>query len=136
MVAVSIALLVPQTVLKPFVQCAVNERIAVAREIGTRLVTGKRRGPLSILVNRVFDLNFTIYKLKYGLNFAMNKLHQIGTAAVLGVGGWLVVRGETEIGTGLAKVRDPWSDAINGFRELGATRTRYKLLAKALGTAC
>ena len=146
MAAVSILILVPQTVLVPFVQRAVNERIpkriAVTREIGAGLVTGKKRGPLSILINRVFDLNFTIYKLKYGLNFSMNALHHVGTAAVLGVGGWLVVNGQTEIGTvvafvtGLAKVRDPWSDVINWFRDLSATKTRYKLLAKALGGAC
>jgi ABC-type bacteriocin/lantibiotic exporter with double-glycine peptidase domain len=146
MAAVSIVLLVPQTVLVPFVQRAVNERIAkriaVTREIGAGLVVGKRKGSLSLLINRVFDLNFTIYKLKYGLNFTMNALHHVGTAAVLGVGGWLVVRGETEIGTvvafatGLAKVRDPWSDAINWFRDLSSTRTRYALLAKALGTPC
>ena len=146
MAGLSILLLVPQTILVPFVQRAVNERIAkriaVTREIGAGLVHGKRRGTLSVLINRVFDLNFMIYKLKYGLNFSMNALHHVGTAAVLGVGGWLVVQGQTEIGTvvafvtGLAKVRDPWSDVINWFRDLSATKTRYALLAKALGGAC
>ncbi|WP_375459284.1 hypothetical protein [uncultured Enterovirga sp.] len=56
-----------------------------------------------------------VYELKFSMNFLMNLCHQLGIAGILGVGGWFVVRGQTEIGTvvafisGLATIKDPWT---------------------------
>jgi ABC-type bacteriocin/lantibiotic exporter with double-glycine peptidase domain len=57
---------------------------------------------------------------------------------VLGVGGWFVVSGQTEVGTvvafvsGLAKINDPWGDLVNWFRDLTVTGTKYRLISSAI----
>lgn len=69
----------------------------------------------------------------------MNFLNHMGIADVLVVGAWLVLQGRTEIGTvvafisGLARLNDPWGNLVNYFRELEATRVKYRLIADAAG---
>lgn len=35
---------------------------------------------------------------KYGMNFLMNPLYQLGIIGILAVGGWLVLQVKTEVG--------------------------------------
>ena len=68
----------------------------------------------------------------------MNLCHQWGIAGILGIGGWLVVSGKTEVGTivafisGLATIKDPWDDLATWFQTLMVTRGRYQLFREAL----
>ena len=72
------------------------------------------------------------------MNFLMNLCHQLGIAAILGVGGWFVVIGKTQIGTvvafisGLGTVKDPWDDLATWLQTMMVTRARYKLMRDAL----
>lgn len=50
-------------------------------------------------IERVFDLNMGIYKLKYGMNLGMNLMYAFATAAALGVGGWFAATGRIDVGT-------------------------------------
>ena len=68
----------------------------------------------------------------------MNLMHHLGVATALGVGGYHILQGLTEIGTvvafisGLGKVIDPSGDVVNWFREMTAVRMRYRLLVDAM----
>jgi len=44
---------------------------------------------------------------KYGTNFLMNLLHQLGIIGILAVGCWLVLQGNTEVGTIVAFIHRP-----------------------------
>jgi ABC-type bacteriocin/lantibiotic exporter with double-glycine peptidase domain len=149
MALVAFAVFSPQIVIVPMIQRAINRRvarrIATLREVSAAMVGARAgSGGLNILqeqrIDQVFSFNMGIFKLKFSMNFVMNLLHHAGTAGVLGIGGWFVVTGETEVGTvvafisGLAKINDPWGDLVNWFRDLSSTATRYALIADAMNT--
>ncbi len=149
MALVAFAVFSPQIVIVPVMQRAINRRvarrIATLREVSAAMVGARANaGALDLLqeerIDRVFAFNMGIFKLKFSMNFLMNLLHHAGTAGVLGIGGWFVVTGETEVGTvvafisGLAKINDPWGDLVNWFRDLSSTSTRYGLIADAMNT--
>jgi hypothetical protein len=79
-----------------------------------------------------------IYKLKFGMNLAMNLMHYFAVAVALGVGGWFAVEGRIEVGTvvavvsGLGKLNDPWGDLVNWGRELSVDGVKYRLFADAV----
>ena len=149
MALVAFAVFSPQIVIVPVMQKAINRRvahrIATLREVSAAMVGARAgTGSLDIMqearIDRVFAFNMGIFKLKFSMNFVMNLLHHAGTAGVLGIGGWFVVTGQTEVGTvvafisGLAKINDPWGDLVNWFRDLSSTSTRYGLIADAMNT--
>jgi ABC-type bacteriocin/lantibiotic exporter with double-glycine peptidase domain len=150
MAAVAAVLFLPQFLFIPFLQRAINQRteqrIKVMRGLSVEIVdeAAERRGPRQTgryrrQVGDIYRLNMQIYRRKFSMNFLMNLLHQIGVIGILFVGGWFVVRGETEIGTvvafisGLNRVNDPWGDLVNYFRDMTNARVKYRLIAAALG---
>ncbi len=147
MALVGILVFLPQCFLVPLMQGAINRRVGariwVVRKISVTLVDATARDETtnhfqSKRVDPVFRLNMSIYRLKFVLNFTMNWLHSLGTAIILGIGGYLVVQGRTEIGTvvafvsGLAKINDPWSDLVNWYRDYRVIQARYRLVASAM----
>lgn len=150
MALVAFAVFFPQFILVPFLQRALNRRVSVRiwtmRKISTGLVEDENRGDDSLelqnqRVDRIFDLNMGIYKIKFSMNFVMNVLHYAGIAGILGFGGVLVTTGQTDIGTvvafaaGLAKINDPWRDLVTWYRDFRVTDARYRLVSGALVTA-
>ena len=140
------AVFLPQFVFVPLIQRAITARaearIATLRSASAALVGEEdgegRKTEQDSRFKRVFHLNMGVYKLKFTMNFLTNLCHQLGIAGILGIGGWFVVRGKTEVGTvvafisGLATVKDPWDDLTTWFQTMMVTRARYKLLSDAL----
>ena len=144
---VALAVFVPQFILVPILQRALNRRIRVRiwtlRQISSALVDDEHRGAASLDVQnrrvaRVFEVNMGVWKLKFSLNFIMNILHYAGIAGILGFGGVLVTMGKTDIGTvvafasGLVKVKDPWGDLVDWYRDYRVADARYRLVSNAL----
>jgi hypothetical protein len=54
------------------------------------------------------------------------------------LGGWLVLRGETDVGTvvaaltGLTRIDRPWNNLIKFYRSLSTVMVRYGLLVEAI----
>ncbi|MCP8940273.1 ABC transporter ATP-binding protein [Alsobacter sp. SYSU M60028] len=147
MALVAFVVFCPQIVFVPLIQRAINRRVArrikTLREVSMSMIAdpagvGVLGRAQEDRIGQVFGFNMGIYKLKFSMNFFMNILHHSGTALVLGIGGWFVVRGQTEIGTvvafvsGLTKINDPWGDLVNWFRDLTVTETKYRLIANAI----
>ena len=146
MAIVIAAVFVPQFVFVPLMQRAVTRRaqarIAKLREASGALVGDEDGADLrreqDARFTEVFRLNMGVYKLKYSMNFLMNLCHQWGIAGILGIGGWLVVGGKTEVGTivafisGLATIKDPWDDLATWFQTAMVTHGRYQLFVDAL----
>lgn len=143
---VSALVFLPQMIIVPLIQRAINRRAAMRirtlRQISSNMIgsTGStvadsRDQPKRI--DTVFALNMGIYTLKFGMNFLMNLLHHLGVAVVLGIGGWYVVQGHIDVGavvafvSGLAKIVDPWGDLINWFREATVSSVKYQLIETA-----
>jgi ABC-type multidrug transport system fused ATPase/permease subunit len=136
----SAGVLVPQMLFVPPMQRAINrraeKRIKVLRRVGGDIVeTGS---PEDARIERVFELNMGIYKIKYSMNLLMNFMHYFAVAAALGVGGWFAVQHRIEVGTvvavvsGLGKLKDPWGDLVSWGRELSVDSVKYRLFADAV----
>ena len=148
MALIALVVLSPQFVFVPLIQRAINrkvsKRIATLRAASASMVGGSSdmRAALRRQETRffhVFRLNMIVFKLKFSLNFMMNLSHHIGIVAILGIGGWLVVAGKTEIGTvvafisGMQTIKDPWGDLVTWYQNLMVTRTKFRLIADAVG---
>ncbi|MDR6951194.1 ABC-type multidrug transport system fused ATPase/permease subunit [Ancylobacter sp. 3268] len=145
MALIMVFVFIPQFVFVPIMQAAINRRISdrvlLLRAVSTGIVTEggayDRDGNQTGRVNRVFSTNMAIYRLKFGMNFLMNLATHGGVAAILALGGYLVVGGQTEIGTivvflsGLAKINDPWGELVTWYRDMCAARVKYQLIYTA-----
>ena len=138
--ALSLGFLLPQMLFVPLMQRAINtraaERVQTLRHVGGDIVaTGV---PEEEGIQRVFQLNMGIYKIKFSMNLAMNFMYHAAVAIALGVGGLLVVHHQLQVGTvvavvsGLGKLNDPWGDLVNWGRELSVDAVKYRLFADAL----
>ena len=148
MALLALSLFVPQVFFIPILQGAINrrtaERIRAARALAVDIVDtepGKAEEREKTYRNRVEDLyrlNMQIYRRKFGMTYLMNLLHRFGVIGVLAVGGWFLLRGETEVGTvvafisGLARTNDPWNDLVDFFRNLANVGVKYALIAQVL----
>jgi ABC-type multidrug transport system fused ATPase/permease subunit len=145
MAALALAAFSPQAVFVPLMQQAINRRVVTRTGTLRRIsggIIGQRRYKSSRFqdarIDRVFQLNMGIFKLKFSMNFLMNLMHHSGVAMTLGFGGYLVVNGATELGTvvafvaGLKQLNDPWGGLVDWFREMRVTQAKYGLLRQAL----
>jgi ABC-type multidrug transport system fused ATPase/permease subunit len=143
--AFAFAIYLPQAVTVPRVQNAINRlartRTRTIRRLGRIAAEGasstaaERAG---VLIENAFATRMAIYRRKFFLTFLGNALDALGPIAVLTLGGWMVIRGETEISTlvvfisGFQKIADPWDVLINFYRTVSVARVSYGLVAEAL----
>jgi hypothetical protein len=136
----SAGFLLPQLLFVPMLQHAINrraaERVTTLRHVGGDIVS--KGVPEEEGIQRVFELNMGIYKIKFSMNLAMNFMYHAAVAIALGVGGLLAVQNKLEVGTvvaivsGLGKLNDPWGDLVNWAREFSVDSVKYRLFADAL----
>jgi ABC-type bacteriocin/lantibiotic exporter with double-glycine peptidase domain len=90
------------------------------------------------LANQIFRTRIRIYKFRYVLNFLSNFLHSLGPVLVLVVGGYLVIRGQTEVSTlvvfisGFNRISDPWAELVAFYRSVSHAHVVYDLVRSAL----
>jgi ABC-type bacteriocin/lantibiotic exporter with double-glycine peptidase domain len=149
MALVALLIFCPQLLFIPFLQEAINRRtkrrIETMRALSVDIVNeaADRAGARTPETFRqriasVYRLNMQIFVRKYGMNFLMNLLHQVGIIGILAVGGWLVLQGKTEVGTivafisGLSRMNDPWNDLVDFFRNLSNTGLKFRMITAEL----
>jgi ABC-type multidrug transport system fused ATPase/permease subunit len=134
----------PQLVFVPLMQRAINRRAAscvqTLREVSTDIIASPAtRGPTQAEgeIDRIFELNMGIFRLKFTMNFLMNLSHHLQIVGALLFGSWCVLNGQTEVGTvvafvsGIGRLNDPWGDLVNYFRDVTVTVTKYRLIVDA-----
>jgi ABC-type multidrug transport system fused ATPase/permease subunit len=142
---VCLAIFSPQFVFVPLMQTAINRRVQtrinVLRKtsIGVLLAQGRdAAGAQRSRFAEIFELNLGIVKLRFSMKFLMNFTHNAGKVLVLCVGGWYVIRGESDVGTvvafvsGLGNIRDPWSDLVNWYQDMMLTSAKYRTFVAAM----
>jgi ABC-type bacteriocin/lantibiotic exporter with double-glycine peptidase domain len=141
----------PQALLVPPLQGAINRlsrrRTVLQRTIGKNVVDmGKieyrqhhsYHQHARVLANQIFRTRIRIYKMKYFLNFLSNFLHSLGPILVLVVGGYLVIKGQTEVSTlvvfisGFQRISDPWAELVTFYRSVSHAHVVYDLVRSAL----
>lgn len=148
----AVVVYLPQAILVPMVQGTINRlsrlRTTVVRRLGHHALgnddgrsaeRGRRLHHAEHLVERAYATRIRIYYLKYALTFLGNVLDAAGPILVLTVGGYLVIRGQTEVSTlvvfisGFQRLTGPWDELINFYRNGSNARIAYGLVADAIG---
>jgi ABC-type bacteriocin/lantibiotic exporter with double-glycine peptidase domain len=86
----------------------------------------------------VFETRRRIFLLKLSSKLALNAISVTGTVGILFLGGWLVVRGRSDVGTvmasltGLMRIDGPWRELVGFFRTASTVRVKYAMLVRAL----
>lgn len=142
MTIIVVTIFLPQSGFVPFMQEAINRRVGkkinIMRNVSEDIVQMGHaidtNGLQASRIGNVFQINMSIYKIKFTMNFMMNLMTQMGYAGIFAMGGYFVVTGKTEIGTvvafvsGLSKINDPWGDLVNWYRDLRVTQVKYRLI--------
>jgi ABC-type multidrug transport system fused ATPase/permease subunit len=140
-------LFVPQLVFVPFLQSAINKRTAgrvrILRKLSISVVdlggdTDERSLSDDGRIDRVFELNMAVFRLKFGMNFLMNLCTHLQIVAALLLGGWFVYTDQLEIGgvvafvSAIGRLNDPWGDLVNYFRDISVTNVKFRLMVDAI----
>ena len=140
---VSAIFLMPQIFLAFYMQRDLNvlveRQVGLVRTLGTQTITpdayagagSERRTILDIFVNRMqFNL------LKFGLKELLNIANALGPLMVLLVGGYLIVQGQTTLGTvvafvaGFDRLSGPLRDLLEFYRVYQQARVQYQMITK------
>jgi ABC-type bacteriocin/lantibiotic exporter with double-glycine peptidase domain len=147
MAGTALALFVPQLVFVPLMQGAMNRRtgarVQIIRQLSVSVVEAINDDPARDRIDderieRVFQLNMGIFRLKFTMNFLMNVSTQLQIIGALLVGGWLIYGEHLEIGgvvafiSGIGRITDPWGDLVNYFRDVNITHVKFRLLSDAV----
>jgi len=149
MAAIAMVMFLPQLLVIPTLQEAINrrteQRIQTLRALSSDILretsdagAHPRRGRFRRRIAVVYVLNVQIVVRKFGMNFVMNLLYTLGLIGILGVGGWMVLNGRTEVGTivafisGVNRMNTPWRDLMTWLREVTNAGTKYRLIVEQL----
>jgi ABC-type multidrug transport system fused ATPase/permease subunit len=143
--AAALALFVPQLIFVPMMQHAMNRRTGVRvwllRQVGAGAIATNRSDgdPVNTArIDRVFQVNMRIFRLKFTMNFLMNLCTHAQIIAALLLGGWWALHSQLEVGgilafiSGIGRLNDPWGDLVNYFRDANINTVKYNLVADAL----
>jgi len=145
MAAAAFALFLPQLVIVPLMQTAINRRagarVWILRQLGVSAVDAsaasiERDRSDGRRIDRVLYLNMGIFKLKFSMNFLMNFFSHLQVVAALLIGGWMVHTDQLEVGgvvafiSAVGRLNDPWGDLVNYFRDLSITQVKFGLVAE------
>jgi len=149
--AFAFVIYLPQALAVPKVQNAINRlaqlRTRTIRKLGhvaadaDDVPPADRRAEAERLIDHAYRTRISIYWRKYFLTFLGNVLDAIGPIAVLMVGGWMVIHGQTQVSTlvvfisGFQKIADPWDVLITFYRTVSIARVSYRLVAEVLEEA-
>ena len=135
------AIFLPQVGFVPVMQRAINRRverrIIIARTVSQEIIAAYGSPPIEVPpsgIKEIFATNMSIYKIKFGMNFMMNLMTQLGYAGIFLLGGYYVVTGQTQIGTvvafvsGVNKINDPWGELVDWYRNFKVTQVKYRLI--------
>lgn len=136
--------IVPQVVIVLYTQVRVNallsERVRILRR-ATGHVTGGEAAKLEQQVlqefDEIFDTRRRIFHWKLSTKFLLSAINGAGTVLVLMLGGAMVLRGITDVGTvvaavmGLGRLQAPTAFLIAFYRQVSATRVKFELLRDA-----
>jgi ABC-type bacteriocin/lantibiotic exporter with double-glycine peptidase domain len=124
-----------------FVNTLVKRRLELLRTAADRTLDAANSWPEATILetfDEIFHTRRRIHIRKLSSKAALKVLAALGVVGTLVLGGWLVLRGETDVGTvvaaltGLTRIDRPWNNLIKFYRSLSLVMIRYGLLAGAI----
>ena len=151
---VSAVFLVPQILLALYMQRDLNvlveRQVGLVRKLGTETITRSeddakkrekdaRKGEEEDefrTIRAIFSNRIRFNALKFGLKALLNAVNAMGPLMVLVVGGYLVIHGQTTIGTvvafvsGFDRLSGPLRDLLNFYREYEQAKVQYRMIVQ------
>lgn len=140
-----VAVVVPQAVIVVLLQARINrrvrERVQAMRDASDRISESALQAIDQAVMadfTQVHDIRRRIFLLKLSSKLGMQGISAVGVFGILLLGGWLVLKGESDVGTvvaslaGLQRIEGPWRELIAFFRSASTVRVQHEMLAKAL----
>lgn len=147
----AVIIYIPQMLIVPPVQHAINRLARVharqVRKLGDEVVGRSEAEDIEVknfatrfkrTALQTYDTRIRIYRKKFFLTALGNLLDALGPLIILILGGWLVIRGRTEVSTivvfisGFQKISDPWDQLVNFYRSASNAQTKYTLIRDSL----
>ncbi|MBB94066.1 MAG: ABC transporter permease [Rhodobacteraceae bacterium] len=138
---IALCIVAPQVVLVLSTQRVVNrlvaERVQVLRQATRDMVENDLAAEVSAVTtafDTIYDTRRQMFLWKLSTKFVLSLINGAGTVGVLFLGGWYVLKGQTDVGTvvaatmGLARLQGPTSFLIAFYRQISATRVKFELL--------
>jgi ABC-type bacteriocin/lantibiotic exporter with double-glycine peptidase domain len=140
---VSLSFFLPQMLLVPLIQRLVNRRAArkvqLVRDLGEHIVDAVRREHYEHTARQVYGVRMSYYRLKFLSKLLTNFVNNLAPLSVLLVGGYLVIEGQTTVGTivafisGFERMADPSRQLIAYYRLASESQVQYRLIVERLG---
>lgn len=139
---ISLCFFVPQILLVPMIQRFVNRRalrkVELVRELGEQIVDAVARDDYDRTARRVYGVRISYYRWKFLSKLLTNFMNHLAPLSVLMVGGYLVINGETTVGTivafisGFERMADPSRQLIAYYRLASESQVQYRLIRDRL----
>lgn len=137
--------LLPQVLIALFMQKDLNtlveRQVSLVRKLGNQAVesfgshsTGLRAAFRTI--RTIFGNRMELYLLKFGLRMLLNMATALGSLMVLLVGGYLVIRGQTTIGTlvafisGFQRLSEPTGELLDFYRTYSQAKVQFRMIVR------
>jgi ABC-type bacteriocin/lantibiotic exporter with double-glycine peptidase domain len=139
--AIALAMIAPQIALVYLSQIKVNtlvaDRVHVLRRASNRITTEDVQAitaEVAAEFDSIYETRRRMFIWKLSAKFLLSAINGAGTVAVLMLGGWMVLKGDTDVGTvvaatmGLGRIQGPTTYLIAFYRQVSANRVKYELL--------
>lgn len=109
----------------------IGDTISGIREIHINDTSHFERAKTSLLLGRIFEIRFAIYKRKFFVKFLTNFIAQVTPFFFYSVGGYFVIQGELSLGAMvavLAAYKDlnaPWQELLKYYQTKEDVRVKY-----------
>ena len=129
--------LIPQVFLALYMQRELNDlverQVTLVRKLGSDTVNRRENGEFRT-IRAIFGNRMQFNGLKFGLKSLLNIANAMGPLMVLLVGGYLVINGETTIGTvvafvsGFDRISSPLRDLLDFYRAYQQATVQHRLI--------
>jgi ABC-type bacteriocin/lantibiotic exporter with double-glycine peptidase domain len=144
----ALAVVAPQAAivvgLQKRINARVKERVQHLRDVADRISAADLAAvDEAVLADfaAIYETRRRLFLLKLSSKFLLGAIGALGKVGILFLGGWLVLRGRSDVGTvvaslaGLTRIDGPWRELIAFFRQASVVRVKFGLLAGPLGLA-
>lgn len=137
--------LLPQILLALYMQKDLNtlveRQVVLVRRLGNQAVNSfashstKRRAAFRT-IRTIFSNRLEFYLLRFGLKTLLNIANAAGSLMVLIVGGYLVIRGQTTIGTvvafisGFQRLSEPTGELLDFYRAYWQAKVQFRMIVQ------
>ena len=110
----------------------IGETVSGIQEIHAHDVANFQLAIFSQRLGEIYQVRYRIYVLKFVVKFINNAINHLGPFFFYSIGGYLVIRGQLEIGTLMAAIaahKDlaaPWKELLNYYQRREDARIKYE----------